>query len=242
MSLAGRGVLVTRPRELARSFAERIEQAGGRALVFPAIEIQFLPAPEVLARLADYALVVFVSPMSIEAALRHVPRWPEGVRAAAVGSSTRQALERRGVRQVIAPEGEADSEALLALPELNALAGRRVLIVRGEEGRALLGDTLRERGARVEYAACYRRTRPSWDASALLGRWSDVQAVTAFSSETLENLVHILGGAEPLQRTPLFVPHTRIAAAAQRLGVRETVLGGPGEAEMLERLVRYFSR
>ena len=56
MSLAGRGVVVTRPRELAPAFAELLERRGARALVFPAIEIQPLPLPATLGRVVEPCL------------------------------------------------------------------------------------------------------------------------------------------------------------------------------------------
>ncbi len=165
MSLARRGVVVTRPGALAAGLADRIEAAGGRAIRFPAIETEDLPLPDALQRAASYDLVIFVSPTAVDKATRDGRRWP---RAAAVGAGTRQALEARGIAPVIAPQGEADSEALLALPELRQVAGQRVLIVRGQGGRALLGESLAARGAWVDYAECYRRTRPRADPTALL--------------------------------------------------------------------------
>ena len=243
MSLAGRGVLITRPRVLAAGLAGAVEQAGGRAIVFPAIEIVDLPPPAALSRLAEFDLAIFISPTAAARALQARPRWPARLRAAAVGEGTRRELEARGVTGVLAPRGEGDSEALLALPELAAVAGRRVVIFRGEGGRALLGDALAGRGAQVEYAECYRRVRPRADASALLAGWDGVQAVTVSSEEALRNLLELLGpgGAEKLRATALFAGHERVAAAARSLGVRKVLVAGPGDAAMLERLVAYFS-
>ncbi|HSU78326.1 MAG TPA: uroporphyrinogen-III synthase, partial [Burkholderiales bacterium] len=137
MSLAGRGVVITRPRELAEPFARLLERRGARAIVFPAIEIQPLPAPATLARLAEYDVAVFVSPSAVRIALAAQPPWPPRL-AAAVGAGTRRELERAGAQAVIAPTVGADSEALLALPEMQKLRGKRVLIVRGKGGRELL--------------------------------------------------------------------------------------------------------
>jgi uroporphyrinogen-III synthase len=62
------------------------------------------------------------------------------------------------------------------------------------------------------------------------------------SAEGLENLFEMLGadGREHLRKTPLFVPHPRIAAEARRLGLGEASVGGASDQEMLERLVAYF--
>jgi uroporphyrinogen-III synthase len=244
MSLAGRGVVITRPRELADSIAGAIARRGGRPILFPAIAIEELPPPGTLQRLGEFQLVVFVSPSAVRVALRALPAWPPGVAAAAIGAGTKRELERLGVRPVIAPQTGADSEALLAVPELADVAGRRVLVVRGEGGRALLGNMLGARGASVEYAECYRRVRPVADAASLIGEWQlgRVHAVTVSSAEGLDNFLAMTGseGRERLAGTPLFVPHPRIATHARSQGVPEVLVSGSGDDELVERLVAYF--
>jgi len=239
MTLQGRGILITRPREQAQGLAKLIEAAGGRAILFPAIEIQEVPLP----KLAEFDLAIFVSPTAVKRALAAM-KWPRHAKAAALGRGTQRELERHGIKGIIAPDSGADSEALLAVPELQRVAGRRIVILRGEGGRSLLGDTLAARGAHVEHAECYRRVRPQTDSGPLLAAFASgaVHAVTVSSAEGLENLVEMLGaaGREHLKKTPLFVPHPRIAAEAKRLGLGEASVGGASDEEMLERLVAYF--
>lgn len=252
--LAGRGILVTRPREHAQGLAALIEGAGGTAHVFPAIEIEDLPdLRPILAlidRLEEFDLAVFISPSAVHKALnlvrsrRGARPWPPKLRTAAVGRGSRRELERQGFEDVVAPRAHADSEALLALPELTDVEGRRIVVFRGDGGRELLGDTLAARGARVEYAECYRRARPRADSGPLLAAWArgGVDAVTVSSSEGLANLFDMLGklGQQWLRTTPLFVPHPRVAAAAEHLGVARVRIAGAGDAEVLEALVAYF--
>ncbi len=241
MSLAGRGILVTRPKDLAEPLARLIEERGGRAIVFPALEIEPLPKPASLARLSEFDLAVFVSPSAVRVALPAIGAWPPRVRAAAVGSGTRRELERSGIREVVSPTEGGDSEALLALAAMRQVRGKRILIVRGEGGRPLLGDSLAARGAQIEYAECYRRTRPAQDAAALAARWKngEVHAVTAFSAQGVDNLVAMLG-IDLVAATPLFVPHERVVKHARGLGLREAILAGAGDDQMIERLVAYF--
>jgi uroporphyrinogen-III synthase len=245
MSLRGRGIVVTRPRELAQSLAALIEAAGGRPILFPAIAIEALAAPPALRSLQRFDLAIFVSPSAVQTVMTQLRSLPRGLRVAAVGAGTRRELERHAIDDVIAPTTLADSEALLALPELFQVKGKRIVILRGQGGRSLLGDTLLERGARVEYAECYRRVAPRSDPAGLIAAWrrGEVHAVSVSSGEGLENLLAMLGktGGSCLQRTPLFVSHARVAAQAASLGVREVVLAGPGDDEMIERLVAYFS-
>ena len=249
--LAGKSIVVTRPAHQSQAFARLISSAGGRPILFPVIEIRDIedlgPFTRLLDRLEEYDLAIFISPNAIERAMKLISarrKLPQGLRVAAVGGASVRALERFGITAVVAPQGRSDSEALLELPEFAAMRGRRVVIFRGAGGRELLGEALRERGAAVEYAECYRRARPELDAAPLLQAWSrkGVDAITATSSEGLRNFAEMIGpsGRERLPETPVFVPHPRIAEAAHGLRVRRVIVTGPGDEGMLSGLTAYF--
>ena len=239
-TLAGRRILVTRPRELAQGLAALIAEAGGEPVLFPALEIRDpedqRAARAALGRLEEYGLAVFVSPSAVRKALALLGRpWPARVRAAAVGAGTRRELEAHGIREVIAPADGADSEALLALPQMRHVQGMQLLILRGAGGRELLAETLTARGARVSAIECYRRVRPAPGAAPA----GTLDAVCANSGETLENLVALLGH-ERLGAAPIFVPHERVARIARELGFAAVEVAGAGDAQMLARLLAYF--
>ena len=247
--LAGKGIVVTRPAEQAQALARRIGEAGGRAILFPAIEIRevedLAPFDRIVARLDEFDLAVFISPNAAERAMpliRARRELPPGLKVAAIGGAGVRALAAHGVAGVIAPRERYDSEALLELPEI--AGAKHVVIFRGEGGRELLGDTLTARGARVEYAECYRRVRPGLDPAALLAACArgEIDAVTVTSSEGLRNLFEMVGapGRDCLRRTPLFVPHPRIAEAARLLEVRTVVVTGPGDGGLLAGLEAFF--
>lgn len=250
--LDGRSIVITRPARQAAALARLIEGAGGRALRYPAIEIQATGGPALdaaIAALAAFDVAIFISRNAVEHGLSRVHAhraWPAGLAIAAVGSGTRRALEAEGMADVISPEGPADSEALLGLPRLKTVAGSRIVIFRGEGGRELLASTLRERGATVEYAECYRRVRPATDVEPLIGDWSRgaVHAVTVSSGEALANFAALLGkaGYGFLAATPLFVPHARVGDEARVLGLGPVQVAGPADEEMLAALVAYFGR
>ena len=135
-----------------------------------------------------------------------------------------------GVVDVLVPALRYDSEGLLEL--LQHVAGWRVMIFRGDGGRELLGDTLKARGATVEYATCYRRSKPDFDVGELLSAHPD--AITVTSSEALEYLWQI--AQTQLFEVPLFVPHARIAELARKQGWLQVYLTGAGDKGLLSGL------
>ncbi|MBK5969311.1 MULTISPECIES: uroporphyrinogen-III synthase [Thiorhodovibrio] len=230
-NLDRQGVLVTRPAHQAEHLCRLIETAGGRPLSFPTLVIEPTQNPAARALLAEHwDLVYFVSPNAVSFAHGLVDErqpWLRAERVAAVGGGTARALQAAGRPADLVPNGRFESEEVLALPEFSHLDGHRVLIVRGEGGRGLMAESLRERGARVSIAEVYRRTCPQVDPRPLLARWStDVDWVTVTSEQILRNLLAILGpaGREPLLVTPLVVIAARTAEAARTLGFRDVAL------------------
>lgn len=249
LPLAGLNIVVTRPREQAAQLAQRIEQAGGKVIRFPLLEIGPAADPQSLralvARLHEFDLAIFISPNAVRygmEAIHAAGALPAGLKIATVGQGSAKALRESGVQEIIAPQDRFDSEALLALPELQQVAGWRVVIFRGDGGRELLGDTLKARGATVEYAECYQRTKPLQDAAALLA--ADPHVVTVTSSEALGYLWDMLDepGKARLSAVPLFVPHARIAEAAQRLGWREVMPTAGGDDGLLAGLIAWSGK
>ena len=254
--LAGRGIVITRPDRQAAGLAALIDAAGGHALRYPTIEIEPLRTARLdalLGRLADYDVLVFISRNAVEQglariresgmALSPVPGRPV---VAAIGAGTRRALETEGFATVIAPEGPADSEALLAEPALANVSGKRIAVFRGEGGRETLAAGLRARGATVDYAECYRRGAPALDPQPLIAQWlrGEVHAVTVSSGEGLANLAARLGETARtlLVALPVFVPHARVAEQARALGVADVVVSGAADEDVMAALVAYFRR
>jgi uroporphyrinogen-III synthase len=240
-------VVITRPRGQSENLARLLREAGGEPLCIPAIEILPLvdaaPFHALAARLAQFDLAIFVSRNAVRSALDLMggKPWPAGLKAATVGQGSKEELELQGFKQVIAPAAQSDSEALLALPELAEVKGCRIVIFRGDGGRQLLGETLTQRGALVEYAACYRRVRPE-SADALGEAWRDgIDAVTVSSAEGLVNFLQMPGqDAARMAAIPVFVPHPRVAQEAARLGLRRVIVAGPRDADMLAALAACF--
>ncbi|MBI3527667.1 MAG: uroporphyrinogen-III synthase [Betaproteobacteria bacterium] len=250
--LAGAGILVTRPEEQSVQLARLIRDAGGEPILFPALEIEPLAetamAP-VLNHLLHFDLVVFVSPNAARMAMPQILKnggLPAHAKVAAVGPGTAAELKKSGVRNIISPREGFDSEALMG--ELSAMpfGGSRALIVRGRGGREFLGETLRSRGAAVEYLECYRRVKPDRDMRELLSRSGrdGMKACLATSSSIVGNLFEMAGaaGRSWLCSLPFFVPHPRVAATAFSRRVQCVFVAGNGDEALVAGLETWFAR
>lgn len=241
--LSGMKILVTRPRDQAVDLAKRIGEAGGKALLFPLLDISPIQDKRILneqiGRLAQIDLAIFISPNAVRygiGAIRDSGTIPTSLKIASVGQGSARALRALEINNIIAPTERFDSEGLLALPELRHVDGLKVMIFRGDGGRELLGDTLRQRGANVEYAACYQRSKPQQDSGKLLDAQPDAISVT--SSEALGYLWAMLDASarEKLRDIPLLVPHERIAGLAREQGWRCVELTESGDEGLLAAL------
>lgn len=243
--LHGKGVLITRPVRQAAGLAQKLAAIGADPVIFPAIVILPPDDPSSLERahasLGDYEFAVFVSANAVEFGAPDPRRWPPSLVAFAPGAGTAEALASVGIHDVRMPVARMDSEGLLALPEFMNAAGKRVLVFRGDGGREELAQTLRARGATVDYVTCYRRAKPT-DARGLDEAFaaSRIDAVTITSSEGLDNLWSLVsaGARERWSTLPTFVPHERIAAHARKVGL-DAILTGPGDAGLIAALLEW---
>ncbi len=253
--LQGVGVLVTRPAAQAGPLCEQIEQQGGTAVRFPVLEIIPPADPQAVraigARLERFDWAFFVSANAVQMTLSVILAqrdWPPSLRIAVIGKRSAEELQRFGLCADLVPEHRFDSEGLLALPQMQQVAGAHCVIFRGGSGRSLLADTLRERGALVEYVEAYRRVRPSLDSGDLMARLraGRIDIVLVNSVESLKNLVEMLGssGKQLLVDLPLLVVSERLAKAARALGFRRPplVADSASDAAVVDALLAWRNR
>jgi uroporphyrinogen-III synthase len=181
---------------------------------------------KLIEQLDRFDIIIFVSANAVDQAMplinaRH-SRLPTHLLVACVGRASEQRLKQFGIDAPLVPRTRFDTEGLLQLSEFQDVNGKHILIFRGEGGRELLAQTLRARGAEVQYAECYRRVRPRTDITPLLRRWQEglIDLVTITSTEALDNLVTMVGesGRSLLLNTPVIVVSNRIAEACRRYG------------------------
>ena len=220
-ALAGVRVLVTRPAHQAENLCRLIEAEGGTAVRLPLMTIepgtQLAEARKRLA--AAHDLWIFTSANAV----RHAQpvatgAWP--ARLAAIGPATAGAIAAAGHAGAATPLSGSSSEALLALPEFQALSGVRILLVTGEGGRDLLERELGARGASVERAEVYRRVPLPYPPEAIASALRKTDVIVITSGESLEQLLRATpeGSRATLLKKQLVVPGARVVEKARELG------------------------
>lgn len=223
-------VLVTRPAGQADALIGALLERGFSPVHLPLLAIQAIdPLPgaqrQRVLDLERFEHLIFVSANAARIGLDCIqdcwPQLPVGQRYWAVGESTALSLEAAGLTAE-RPVEDMSSEGLLALPGLRNLHNQRVLIVKGEGGRRLIEETLRQRGAEVESLQCYRRAAVAHDPVKTLSliESSQVSLILISSGEGLEILSGLLRPQEhtKLASIPLIVPSPRVVKLAEQLG------------------------
>ncbi|MBB2494027.1 uroporphyrinogen-III synthase [Aquipseudomonas ullengensis] len=238
--MIGWRLLLTRPAAENAALAATLSDAGVFSNSLPLLETEALAqTPQQRSTILDlprYCALITVSKPAARLGLallqRDWPQPPSGPCWFSVGAGTALVLDEylapHGQRVSFPAEGD-DSEALLGLPALQqalAVANPRVLILRGQGGRELLAETLRARGAQVDYLELYRRVLPDYPADTLLQRvrGERLNAVLVSSAQGLEHLCRLAGAAWPeLARLPLLVPSPRVAELARAAGALQVI-------------------
>jgi uroporphyrinogen-III synthase len=246
-------VVITRLQAQADVWATELQALGFSCRRLPLLELRSLADESqqraIKNKILDFDLyqkVIFVSQNAVEHGMNWLddywPQLPIGIEYFAVGSTTAKKLATYGIAVTdlaVSENGGMTSEDLLRAPQLQNVDGEKILIFRGIGGRGHLADTLRARGAWVDYCEIYERLIPSAASAQLQQLLIDVSGhsnqqviIAVHSGESLQNLlalVAMLKGtpqasvSAQLQALPLLVPSARIAEAANVAGFKKII-------------------
>jgi uroporphyrinogen III methyltransferase/synthase len=251
--LAGRRVLVTRPRAQADVLVQQLEAAGALVVVAPTVTIvppaDSGPLLNAAARAGEYDWIVFASANAVDALLGALGDRAGQLRnVAAVGSRTAERLEASAITPAVVPD-EFTAEALVkALAAHSSLKEARVLLPRSEIGRDTIAEGLRAAGAHVTDVVAYRTVAemPAGDAADVNGLLSrhELDAVTFTSGSAVRNFVQLHGAetVDLLRRVVVAVIGPVTAGVARELKIEVHVQPSTyTTAAMVEALAEYFS-
>ena len=217
--LFGQRVMVTRPRGESAALCARLMELGAEVLDQPAIEIgppaDWRPVDAALTQLDRYDWLVFSSANGVSYFLDRLfagggdARRLGGMKLAAIGPGTAEALAPYGLRADLVPDefrAEALAEALVAVCQGGGAAGAapvRFLLVRASRGREVLAERLSAAGASVTQVVAYEScdvaaADPAIAAALAAGQ---VDWITVTSSAIARSLVRLFG--EDLRRARL---------------------------------------
>ncbi|KTD64349.1 uroporphyrinogen-III synthase [Legionella spiritensis] len=236
IDLRGLRILNTRPHHQGASLTQAITQAGGLAVTCPALAIEPTPT-EWLSSLQDINRVqqaIFTSANAVHYFFTPLQQaqitWPSSITIIAVGQQTANALQNVSIEVDFIPP-ESDSEHLLALPSLHAVHGQTILLVKGEGGRTLIGETLVKHRANAIEITVYRRTMPEPDHELITGLWrNDAVDIILFTSEQAMRNVFTFFGEQAkhwLCDKPCLVLSRRLAQTASLLGIKTVIISRP---------------
>lgn len=244
-------ILVTRPSPAGDELVRRLRLQGKTAYSFPLIE--FSPGKELAqlpARLAalpagslvfalSQQVIHFTSPLLRQNGIG----WPKSLHWFAIGRTTALALHAASQLTVHYPRDKETSEVLLQLPELQKINGKQVLILRGNGGRELLGETLRERGAIVNFCECYQRNEINYNGTEEAWRWSEknVSTLVVTSGEMLQQLYTLIPAwyrDNWLTQCQLLVVSERLASLARHLGWQDIRVADNADNDALLRALQ----
>ena len=256
--LQGQVILNTRPAHQQAELTRMLQLDGACVLSFPLIEIEKIDIepidiepidtavvsqspsqtvwPPISRPISDYDILLFVSRNAVDGAFRFIEA--TDLRASTcfgvIGSATRTALAAAldgshfDLASCLVAGEPYNSETLLQAKALQQVSGKRILILRGQHGRNLLGDELARRGAEVEYAEVYRRVVPGhgFEIFNQLTALAFPTLVILTSAEGMHNLFKLVdaAAAQALCRVPWLLISERMRESALNLGHNAPVL------------------
>jgi uroporphyrinogen-III synthase len=251
-NLEGKRIVITRPTQKCREFAEVLSEYGAIPICFPVIEIAPLvdstELDAALRSLSEYDWWVLTSANGVDAIWERFEQLgsaeiPEDLKIACIGPKTAAALENRGLRPDFIPD-EYIAEAIL--PGLETLEGLKVLLTRADIARPDLPEAIRTGGGVANDISAYHTlpTQPDREALEMIARGVDVLTFT--SPSTVENFIQIMQNEKI---DPLRLPNDPVVACIGPITARAAAANGfyidlvaeeYTTAGMLESLEKYY--
>jgi len=252
-------VVLTQPIIRSDALKEALSAAGWDPVEVPMSAIaegSDLDWPDICLTAAQSRWVLFPSPAAVSVVMaalqRHGLGWPSGPGIGLIGPGSCEMLDAWQSRITglaaavrISPDvAPFDAERLLARPELNQVAGDKVMVLRRADGREAWLHTLADRGAEVIARSVYRliELAPPPGASEWFGARAASEAGFALSiasadaGHRLARHVSALPCADWLMRQPVMTQHPKIAQALRERGWREVREHPPGVSALVHAL------
>ena len=246
--LAGKRILVTRPRAQAAELCDKLTAQGATPIVFPTIEIappdDYGALDRAIRHLAQYQWITFTSVNGVKSFWERLDVVGAGLapvqRIAAIGPATASALQAHDVTVTLIPD-EYVAEAIIE--SIGAVQGQRILLPRADIAREALAVELRKRGAIVDEITAYRTLPAQPDPDGLRELQRGVDAITFTSSSTVRNFMALRGRDSVLPQTLIACIGPITANTAREFDLRVDVIAADYTTDgLVAALVDHFEQ
>jgi uroporphyrinogen-III synthase len=248
--LAGRRIVVTRPREHAAALAGELESLGAAAVVLPLLQIEPMRDADaevlesVLGDVGAYDWIVFTSANGVAAVQEHLAGRLAGAKVAAVGPATAAAVRSLGVEPAFVPANFAAGEIVAGMGELEGL---RVLLPQADIADPWLGDQIRAAGATVDSVVAYRTVAVDPSAIEAAELEEGVDAVVLASGSAARSLAALAakfpGVTKALEDTLVVAIGPKTADAAREVALPVGLVADEATSDgIIEALATHFGK
>jgi uroporphyrinogen-III synthase len=181
--LAGRRIVITRPREQAAEWRAQLEAQGANVIELPLIQVtkhyDKHTLVEVFAELTQYEWIVFTSANGARFFFEEFFKGFDDIRAlglvrlACVGEATADVVRALHLRVDLQPKKANAEELAQALIERESIDSAKVLVVTGNLNRDTLVDKLHEARAIVDRLPIYKTEETNLAADPVAGDFRD---------------------------------------------------------------------
>jgi uroporphyrinogen III methyltransferase/synthase len=210
--LLGKKILVTLPAEDNSRLSEMLEQEGAECVALPLIRIKALDdyseLDDKIKNIDDFHWLIFTSQNGVRffqqrlKAQKKDVRVLAGIKVAAIGPKTREAVEALGITVDLQPK-DFRQEGLLAALKKHNIKAKNILIVRAREARDVLPQGLEKLGAGVCVVSAYRAELRKEKVS-IPGFLAGFDLVTFTSSSCVQGLFQAFSRKEIFSRKNRF--------------------------------------
>jgi uroporphyrinogen III methyltransferase / synthase len=255
--LFGKRIVVTRAREQASEFLNRLTALGAACIEFPTIEVTPPPSWDALDKavrsLETYQWLLFTSVNGVKYFFERLEvlgkdvRDLKGIKIGAIGPKTAESIEARGIAIDLVPT-EYRAEAVVEAFRDRVPEGCRMLLPRAAQARDVLPQELKRMGTKVDVVESYRTVKPKGDkgkVQAMLEK-GEIDMVTFTSSSTVKNFVDMFQSARDallgwMDKVAVACIGPVTAQSAESEGVKVSLVAPEYTTESLtEAIVDYF--
>lgn len=201
--LNGKKVLVTRGKEQASDFSEKIRKAGGIPIEIPLLSFTYPNRPEnellkEIRKVSTYDWLVFTSKNGVDFFFNLFKKLPVKEqhlpKIAVVGSKTAQALTTIGYKADVVPN-EFVAEGLVDILKPYVQSNSRIMLARGNLSRKILVHEFESIGVKVNDLIVYNTVANENMKEKLVSQLPHIDIVTFTSSSTVTYFLQLVGNA-----------------------------------------------